>query len=169
MSNGTDTLRFLDPVTFAARKTIAVHDGATRVSGLNELEFVKGLVCANVYLTDRVACADPGTGAIRYWIDLTGLLPAALVGLDAALNGIAYDARRNRLFVTGKRWPRLYEIRPVVAGGANRCSWSASVCPARSEVRDAREPAAARSDRGRGARAVAGGDRLPPARALRWR
>jgi glutamine cyclotransferase len=116
MSDGSDTLRFLDPATFAVRRTVTVHDGTTRVSGLNELELVKGLICANVYLADRVACADPATGAIRYWIDLTDLLPLALRRPDAALNGIAYDASHDRLFVTGKRWPRLYQIRAVAAG-----------------------------------------------------
>lgn len=111
MSDGTATLRFRDPATFAVRRTLTVRDGGHPMSGLNELEMVKGLICANVYLTDRIACIDSKSGVVRYWIDLAGLLPPELQPEGGALNGIAYDAKRDRLFVTGKLWPRLYEIR----------------------------------------------------------
>ena len=111
MSDGTDTLRFLDPATLGVRRTLAVRDGANPVSSLNELEVVKGRICANVYPSDRIACIDPKSGNVRYWIDLARLLPASQRPDKAAVaNGIAYDAKQDRLFVTGKLWPRLYQI-----------------------------------------------------------
>ena len=112
MSNGSAVLTFRDPSNFAARGTLPVVDGGQPVSGLNELEVVRGAICANVYPTDRIACIDARSGRVRYWIDLTGLLPSRLRSDEQAdLNGIAYDAKRSRLFVTGKFWPRLYQIR----------------------------------------------------------
>ena len=90
-----------------------VTDGGMPVRSLNELEFVKGEIYANVWTTDFVARIDPATGRVTGWIDLRGLLlPGERVG-DAVLNGIAYDAEHDRLFVTGKLWPRLFEIRVV--------------------------------------------------------
>ena len=82
---------------------------------LNELEYIDGLVYANIWQTDRIAQIDPATGAVVAWIDLTGLLSAADRGTASpdVLNGIAWDAAGKRLFVTGKRWPKLYEIRIV--------------------------------------------------------
>jgi glutamine cyclotransferase len=114
MSDGSDTLTFRDPRTFAVRKRLEVHDGDERISGLNELELVRGAICANVYTTPRIACIDAKSGEVRYWIDLTGLLPPDLrAGGAEDANGIAYDAKRNRLFVTGKFWPRLYQIHRI--------------------------------------------------------
>lgn len=116
VSDGSATLRFLDPITFAVRREIAARDDDGRaVSGLNELELVDGAICANVFPTDRVACVDPTSGRVRYWIDLTGLLPPPLRPGDeeAVANGIAYGGRPGRLLVTGKLWPRLYQIRLV--------------------------------------------------------
>lgn len=114
MSDGTSTLRFLDPATLAVRRTVRVTDAGREISMLNELEFVKGEVYANVFMTNRIARIDPSTGRVTGWIDLSGLLaPRDRTGGEDVLNGIAYDAARDRLFVTGKRWPRLFHIRLV--------------------------------------------------------
>lgn len=111
MSDGTATLRFLDPKTLRETGRLSVHSNGAPLPGLNELEFVRGEIFANVYRTDRIARISPQTGAVTGWIDLRGLLPEAdrLIPVDV-LNGIAYDADRNRLFVTGKLWPKLFEI-----------------------------------------------------------
>ena len=110
MSDGSASLRFLDPATRRELSRVVVRDGTRAIEELNELEFVKGQVYANVWLTDRIAMIDPDSGVVSGWIDLTGLHPRASSG-DDVLNGIAYDAAGDRLFVTGKLWPRLYEIR----------------------------------------------------------
>jgi glutamine cyclotransferase len=112
MSDGTDKLRFRDPGSFAVLRTLSVRDGGQPVAGLNELEVVNGVIFANVYTTDRIACIDAKTGQVRYWLDLTGLLPPELRSDESAvLNGIAYDPKQHALIVTGKLWPRLFEIR----------------------------------------------------------
>jgi glutamine cyclotransferase len=111
MSDGTPTLRFLDPATFRVVGSLQVKDGALPVEDLNELEYVEGEIYANVWTTDRIAVISPSTGLVSRWINLAGLLPAAQTTGDAVLNGIAYDAAGKRLFVTGKLWPRLFEIR----------------------------------------------------------
>lgn len=112
LSDGTNRIRFLDPDSFRATKTIAVMDGKTPVSQLNELEFVNGEIYANVWHDDRIAAIDPETGRVKSWIDLRGLLrPGEAPGTEAVLNGIAYDPASNRLFVTGKLWPKLFEIK----------------------------------------------------------
>ena len=112
MSDGTATLRFLDPVSLEERSRITVRDGARPVERLNELEFVDGQVYANVWGTDQIAIIDPASGLVTAWLDLTGLLrSSARKGGEDVLNGIAYDAAGKRLFVTGKLWPRLFEIR----------------------------------------------------------
>jgi glutamine cyclotransferase len=111
MSDGTPTLRFLDPETFRVIGTVTVRDGSVPVEDLNELEYIDGEIYANVWTTDRLAIISPGTGIVSGWIDLAGLMPRAATAGDAVLNGIAYDAARRRLFVTGKLWPRLFEIR----------------------------------------------------------
>jgi glutaminyl-peptide cyclotransferase len=115
LSDGTDVLRFLDPTTFAVRRTLTVRDAGVSVTSLNELEVVSGAICANVFPGDRIACIDPASGHVRYWIDLTGLLPPSLQPGDeeAVTNGIAYAGKPGRLFVTGKLWPRLFEIQLV--------------------------------------------------------
>jgi glutamine cyclotransferase len=111
MSNGSSTLIYRDPATFKALKAITVTDKGVPVSQLNELEWVKGEIWANVWTTDRIARIDPQTGAVVGWIDLTGLLPQSLRhGREDVLNGIAYDAEGDRIFVTGKNWARLFEI-----------------------------------------------------------
>jgi glutaminyl-peptide cyclotransferase len=111
MSDGSATLRFLDPQTFAVTGQIPVVDGDRPVRDLNELEFIDGQVYANVWMTDRIAIIAPATGRVTGWINLAGLLARGSVSGDAVLNGIAYDASRKRLFVTGKLWPSLFEIR----------------------------------------------------------
>ena len=111
MSDGTPNLRFLDPVTFQEIRRLNVRDAGTSVDDLNELEFVKGAIYANVWLTDRIAIIDPETGLVTGWLDLTGLQDRGGRPGDDVLNGIAYDAEGDRLFVTGKLWPTLFEIR----------------------------------------------------------
>jgi glutamine cyclotransferase len=116
MSDGseTGTLRFLDPKTLRETGRLVVRDEQNRpVDELNELEFVKGEIFANIYQTDRIARISPKTGRVTGWIDLRGLLdPRDAAGAEV-LNGIAYDAAGDRLFVTGKLWPKLYEIQLV--------------------------------------------------------
>lgn len=111
MSDGTSELRYLDPVTLAEQKRLTVTDGGAPVSQLNELEWVNGEIFANVWMSPRIARIDPATGRVKAWIDLSELVAAnQQAGTDFVLNGIAYDNARDRLFVTGKHWPRLYEI-----------------------------------------------------------
>jgi len=112
MSDGSANLRFLNPDTLAEISRVRVLDGPTAVDHLNELEVVKGDIFANVWLTDRIAVIAPATGRVTAWLDLKGLMPAQN-NPDAVLNGIAYDAARDRLFVTGKLWPRMFEIRVI--------------------------------------------------------
>jgi len=117
MSDGSATLRFLDPKTFRVVDTVTVRSRGAPVDRLNELEYVEGEIYANVWGTDRIARIAPKTGEVLGWIDLAGLLrPAERVNIDAVLNGIAYDAPTKRLFVTGKLWPKLFEIRVVPKG-----------------------------------------------------
>ena len=114
MSNGSSSLIFLDPDTFAETGRLPVHDQGVPVSRLNELEYIDGHIFANVWLTDRIARISPDTGEVTGWIDLTGLLDPETAGEEAdVLNGIAYDAENDRLFVTGKRWPSLFEIQII--------------------------------------------------------
>src|SRR3954464_5250632 len=108
MSDGSAALRFLDPGTFRERRRVTVTDAGVPVKDLNELEFVKGEVWANVWTTDFIARIDPAVGRVSGWIDLRGLLPPRERAGDAVLNGIAYDAAADRVFVTGKLWPRLF-------------------------------------------------------------
>jgi glutamine cyclotransferase len=113
MSDGTPTLRFLNPATLEETRRLTVRDAGVPVDDLNELEIVKGEIFANVWQNHRIARISPKTGQVTGWIDLTGLLsPREAVGVDV-MNGIAYDAAGDRLFVTGKLWPRLFEIRIV--------------------------------------------------------
>jgi glutamine cyclotransferase len=113
-SDGTSTLRFRNPKTFAETHHIVVHDGATKIDQLNELEWVKGEIYANVWHSDRIARVSPKDGRILGWIDLTGILPEnQRINAESVLNGIAYDAKGDRLFVTGKQWPSVFEIKLV--------------------------------------------------------
>ena len=114
MSDGTAAIRVLDGNTLREKRRITVQDGNTPVTQLNELEFVQGQIFANVWRTDRIARISPQNGKVVGWIDLAGILsPVYRRDQDAVLNGIAYDAAGNRLFVTGKLWPSIFEIQLV--------------------------------------------------------
>jgi glutaminyl-peptide cyclotransferase len=112
MSDGSDTLTFLDAKTQAVIRTIRVRDAGRSISQLNELEWIGGEIWANVWMTDRIARISPATGEVNAWIDLASLWPVAQRPRpgDQVLNGIAYDRATRRIFVTGKKWPRVYQI-----------------------------------------------------------
>jgi glutamine cyclotransferase len=113
-SDGTATLRFRDPNTFKETHNIVVKDGGSSIDQLNELEYIKGEIYANVWHSDRIARISPRDGHVLAWIDLSGLLPAnQKVDAESVLNGIAYDALHDRIFVTGKQWPSIFEIKVV--------------------------------------------------------
>lgn len=118
MSDGTSELRFLDPESLAETGRLPVTYDGKPVRNVNELEWVKGRIYANVWHTNMLILIDPASGAITGVVNLTGLLaPAELPqNPEGVLNGIAYDAARDRLFVTGKNWPKLFEIRILPAG-----------------------------------------------------
>jgi glutaminyl-peptide cyclotransferase len=112
MSDGTSEIRVFDAETFREIRRLKVHDGPTPVDQLNELEFVEGQIFANVWHSNLVAKISPQTGEVVGWIDLSGILsPVYRLEPEAVLNGIAYDPLRKRLFVTGKLWPSIFEIR----------------------------------------------------------
>jgi glutaminyl-peptide cyclotransferase len=123
LSDGSDKIRFLDPNGFQVRRTISVTDAGVPVISINELEYVKGEILANIWplepgaekYTDKIARIDPQTGQVKGWIDMKGLLKPGEItnqdSQDAVLNGIAYDEQGDRLFVTGKLWPKLFEVR----------------------------------------------------------
>jgi glutaminyl-peptide cyclotransferase len=114
MSDGSPQLRVWDAVTLKEKRRILVHDKGQPVANLNELEFVRGEIYANIWQTDRIARISPSDGRVLGWIDLTGILSSASrTGQEDVLNGIAYDVSGNRLFVTGKLWPKLFEIRLI--------------------------------------------------------
>ena len=112
MSDGSAQIRFWDPQTLQERKRITVREGGRAIDNLNELEWVHGEIYANIWQTNRIARISPTDGHVIAWIDLTGLLkPEDLAEPVDVLNGIAYDAAHDRLFVTGKLWPKLFEIK----------------------------------------------------------
>ena len=112
MSDGSNRLKFLDPASYRVTKTLSVLDGTTAVNQLNELEFIQGEIYANIWHSDRIAVIDPQSGRVKAWIDLTGMMPEGeLRDGEAVLNGIAYDQANDKLYVTGKLWPRLFEIK----------------------------------------------------------
>jgi glutaminyl-peptide cyclotransferase len=114
MSDGTSTLYMVDPVSFQVAGRIEVSDRGVPVSLINELEYVDGKIYANIWRTDNIAVIDPQSGHVTAWIDLSGLLNKDDYGSHTdVLNGIAYDAGSGRLFVTGKLWPKLFEIKIV--------------------------------------------------------
>jgi len=129
LSDGSATLRFFDPATFQETRRIAVKDHGKPVMQLNELEFIHGEIYANVWHADRIDRISPATGQVLGWIDLTGLLPAREhSSAEAVLNGIAYDAAHDRLFITGKLWPKIFEIQ-IVPEPAKRSRTSAHKMP----------------------------------------
>ena len=114
LSDGSNRLRFFDPMTFREIGHVEVTDQGRPLTDLNELEYVNGQVWANVWHTDRIARISPETGRVIGWIDLGGLMSGGFkLDSEAVLNGIAYDAPGKRLFVTGKLWPRLFEIEVI--------------------------------------------------------
>lgn len=113
-SDGTATLRFRDPSTFQETRNIVVKDGGKPVDQLNELEYIKGEIYANVWHSDQIARISLRDGHVIGWIDMTGLLPAdQRMNQESVLNGIAYDAQHDRVFVTGKQWPLIFQIKIV--------------------------------------------------------
>ncbi len=110
MSDGSAYLFFLDPLTFESIGHVEVLDATTPVSRINELEYVNGKVYANIWMKDKIAIISPQTGKVEGWIDLNGLQDFEDHSSDEVLNGIAYDAVEERLFVTGKKWSNLFEI-----------------------------------------------------------
>ncbi len=111
MSDGSDTLTFLDAKTQAVTRTLRVQDAGRAVSNLNELEWIDGEIWANVWTTDRLVRISPVTGDVKAWVDLSAVWPRAERRPPAdVLNGIAYDQAARRIFVTGKKWPRIYQI-----------------------------------------------------------
>ena len=112
MSDGSNRLRFIDPDTFTVKKIVAVTAAGRPINRLNELEYIRGEIFANIWQTDFVARIDPASGKVVGLINFTGLLPATDRDPSTdVLNGIAYDPAGDRLFVTGKRWPKLFEVR----------------------------------------------------------
>jgi glutaminyl-peptide cyclotransferase len=110
MSDGSAEIRFLEPQTFDVVRTIRVRAEGRPVVRLNELEYVDGEIWANIWYDDRIARIAPGSGDVLGWIDASHVYPRTARGYDDVLNGIAYDADSGRLFITGKNWPRLFEV-----------------------------------------------------------
>jgi glutamine cyclotransferase len=111
MSDGTSSLRFLETTRFSERRRLTVMDAGVAIGNLNELEMIKGEIWANVWQTDYIVRISPKDGHVLGWVNLKGLLPAAPGGKADVLNGIAYDSAKDRIFVTGKLWPKLFEIK----------------------------------------------------------
>ncbi len=109
LSDGGDVLEFIDPKTFKTVRRLRVTDGRRRIDNLNELEYIDGEIWANVWHSDHIARIDPQTGAVQSWVNLTGLFPRR-PHREAVLNGIAWDGKSQRLYVTGKNWGKLFEI-----------------------------------------------------------
>lgn len=118
LSDGTPVLRFLDPDSLKMIRTLKVTAEGRPVERLNELEYVKDEILANIWMTNRIARIDPKTGAVKAWIDVSNLAArVATTDPDAVPNGIAYDKAQDRLFLTGKNWPMLFEVRiPGLSG-----------------------------------------------------
>ncbi len=111
MSDGTSAIRFLDPKTGREIRRIRVTDNGSDVADLNELEFIKGEIWANVWQTNRIARINPRTGKVTAWLNLNGILSVMESAGTDVLNGIAYDAKTDRIWVTGKLWPKIFEIK----------------------------------------------------------
>jgi glutaminyl-peptide cyclotransferase len=120
MSDGTSQIRVWDATTLAETQRITVHDGIHPVTMVNELEAVNGVIYANIWMTNSVAIISPADGLVVGWIDLAGLLTPEEYAQADVLNGIAYDAAGNRLFFTGKLWPKLFHLQLVPKRGGHR-------------------------------------------------
>ncbi len=119
MSDGTANLRYLDPETFEVTQEVSVHDQGSALTSLNELEYIDGVLYANIYQSDRMVRIDPTTGEVQAWFNLRGLLPDEERSRTTdVLNGIAYNEETGYLLVTGKFWPALFEIRLVEEEGS---------------------------------------------------
>jgi glutamine cyclotransferase len=117
-SDGSATLRFRDPETFQETRHVLVTDGNKVIDNLNELEFIKGEIYANVWHSDMIARISPTDGHVIAWIDLAGLMPGSQrIDAESVLNGIAYDSQHDRIFVTGKQWPTIFEIKVMLRAG----------------------------------------------------
>lgn len=111
LSDGTPTIRVIDPAKFNVVRQIRVHSGPRKIEKLNELEFVKGELLANVWYSDHIARISPKTGEILGWLDASELYPAAQrPSREHVLNGIAYDQATGKVYMTGKNWPQLFEV-----------------------------------------------------------
>ena len=110
-SNGSARIEFINPADFTVSRTITVTAGGREVEDLNELEYVNGEIWANVWYEDYIACIDPESGNVKRWIDLRRVWPENLRGEEMVLNGIALHPKTGQIFVTGKNWPKLYEIK----------------------------------------------------------
>jgi len=114
MSDGSENLYFLNPVNYAIETRITVSDNGVPVTNLNELEYVQGEIHANIFGTNRIARIDPESGNVVAWIDLRGLYKLLEQNYSVdVLNGIAYDSENDRIFVTGKLWPKIFEIKLI--------------------------------------------------------
>lgn len=113
MSDGTPTLRYLDPKTFAVVRRITVRDHGQPVTRVNELEYIRGQIWANIWYQDRIARISPKDGHVLGWIDIGNLYQDPQRGSEDVANGIAYDAATGRVFMTGKDWPQLFEVQVV--------------------------------------------------------
>ena len=112
VSDGTSTLHFVDPLTMKEIKRIEIHENGVPVNRINELEYIKNKIFANIWLTERIAVIEPQSGEITAWLDLSGILDSIEIIQEInVLNGIAYDSEKDCLFVTGKLWPVLFEIK----------------------------------------------------------
>jgi glutaminyl-peptide cyclotransferase len=113
LSDGTSSLKYIDPSTFKVTRQVTVHEGSAPVDRLNELEYVNGEIWANIWYEDRIARISPLDGHILGWIDLSGLYDSSERSREAVANGIAFDPDSGRIFITGKYWPKLFEIEPL--------------------------------------------------------
>ena len=110
LSDGTNRLQYIDPESFRVTKTLEIFAGPTAVTNLNELEFIHGEIWANIWHSDRIARIDPKSGQVTAWVDLTAIAGPETREQEDVLNGIAWDSGRQRLFVTGKNWSKVFEI-----------------------------------------------------------
>lgn len=111
LSDGTNRLQYIDPNSFQVTKTLEVFAGAEAVTNLNELELIRGEIWANIWHSNRIAKIDPKSGQVTAWIDLGAIVERDAHEQEDVLNGIAWDPVKNRVFVTGKNWSKIYEIR----------------------------------------------------------